>query len=145
MRWRLLAGVGAMVAVVAATVAAVVIAIGSVSAPRDLDRIEAAIRSQSNCTDIAVRHPSRARTARAWVGVAAQSTDLVCQGSGTQLVYVKFADQDTLLRTAATTTSTDPYCEFGSSVLLNPTTGVASTFLSDVCQSVGGKIVVASS
>jgi hypothetical protein len=140
-RWRLYLG---LTVVAALSIAAVVVAIGSVTGADDLQRIKSALRLQTNCADVAIRRPSRAVTVKRWAGLTVQSADVVCAATGPRLVYAKFADRDTLARAVATTQPSGGYCRLEDAILFGRPVDAASTTLGDMCQSLGGMLVTAS-
>jgi hypothetical protein len=139
MRWRLYLGVGV---VAAASIALVVVAIASVTGGSELERVKSALRLQTNCARIAVRRPSRAVIVNRWAGATVQSADVACEAAGPRVVYAKFNDRGGLDRAVATNQPAGSYCVLGNAVLIAGRVGAASTILSDMCQSLGGRLVI---
>lgn len=140
MRWRLYLG---LALVTAGSIAAIVAAIASVSRPNEIDRVKSALRLQTNCPGISVRRPSRAPIVKRWGGLTSQSADIVC-ADGPHVIYAKFADPAALQGTVAATQPNGGYCLLDGAVLLGRTVGAASTVVGDMCQSLGGHMVIAS-
>jgi hypothetical protein len=141
MRWRLYVG---LAAVAALSIAAVVVAITSVTSSDDLARVKSALRLQTNCAHIAVVRPSRTPIARRWASLAVRSADVVCPTMSLRVTYAKFTDRGTLDRAAASSLPAGGYCRLGDAIVLGRLAGAASTVLSDMCQSLGGTLVPAS-
>lgn len=127
--------------VMALSIAAVVVAIASVTGPGDLARIKSALGLQTNCPQVTVGRPSRAPIARRWAGSTAQTADVVCAVAGPRLTYVEFVNRERLDSAMAATPPAGSYCQLGDAILIAGRVGGASTVLSDVCQSVGGTLV----
>jgi len=140
-RWRLYLG---LTVVAALSIAAVVVAIGSVTGGNDLQRIKSALQLQTNCVHVAVRRPSRAVAVKRWAGWTVQSADVVCAATAPRLVYAKVVGRDTLTRAVATTEPSGGYCRLDDAILFGRPVGAASTTLGDMCQSLGGMLVTAS-
>src|SRR5579875_2357930 len=132
MRWWLI-----VIAVLgtAASIGAVVWAIARVANHGDLQRIETALELQTNCAHVAVRRPSRAQIVEHWAGMTAQTADVRCTATGAGLVYAKFSDSGTLDRALATDPPSSSYCRLGNAILIDRLVHVASTAMSDTCQS----------
>jgi hypothetical protein len=141
MRRRLFVG---FALVLALSIAAVLVAIASVTGPGDLERVRSALQLQTNCPHIAVQRPSRAPVIRRWAGSTLQTADVVCDVAGPRLIYVEFIDRGRLDTALATTPPAASYCRLGDAILMAQLVGEASTMLSDVCQSVGGTLMNAS-
>lgn len=136
MRWLLYLGAAVVTGL---SIAAVVLAIASVSGANDLERVESALGQQTNCAGIGARRPSHATVAMRWAGSTAQSADIGCT-SGPQVIYVKFIDRTSLARAVATDPPAQRYCVVGDAILFDRRVGAASTLLSDICQSLGGSL-----
>lgn len=146
MRWWLYGG---LAIVAAGSIVAVVIAIATVTGPRDLDRIQAALRLQTNCSHITVRRPSRAPIVKQWAGKTVQSADVQCDvptssQAPPQVIYAKFTNGSTLDSAVAASLPAGGYCRLGDAVMLSRLAGAPSTAFSDICQSLGGQLVIAS-
>jgi hypothetical protein len=141
MRWWLYVG---LAAVAVLSIAAVVVAIASAPAPSDLDGIKSALRLQTNCAHVTVRRPSRALIVKRWAGLPVQSADVLCAAAGPGVSYAKFLDRGRRDRALATSQPSDGYCLLGDSIVTGQFAGVASTVLSDLCQSLAGTLVIAS-
>lgn len=137
MRWLLYVGLALVIVV---SVAAVVLAIASVGGADDLERVESALRQQTNCADVVVRGVSRAAVAKQWAGSATQAADVGCRRAGPRVVYVKFTSRTGLARAMAADPPAEPYCVVGDAILVDRRVGAASTVLSDICQSLGGSL-----
>ena len=140
MRWWLY---GALAIVAAASIAAVVVAIASVAGANDVDRIKSALRLQTNCRHIAVQRPSREPIVHRWAGSTVQSADIDCPSAGVKVIYAKFIDSARLDGAVAATLPSGGYCRLGDAVMLRRLAGAGSTVLGDICQSLGGKLVIA--
>jgi hypothetical protein len=141
MRWRLYGG---LALVVALSIAAVVVAIAHVTGSSDLARIKSALGLQTNCPHIAVRRPSRALIVKRWAGLTVQSADVACSPAGPRVTYAKFIDRTRLDRAVAASPPSGGYCLLANAIVVAQLAGVASTVLSDVCQSLAGTLVMAS-
>jgi hypothetical protein len=141
MRWRLYGG---LTVVAAFSMAGVVIAIASVTGPNAVERIKSALQLQTNCVHIAVRRPSSAVIVKRWVGLTVQSADVACATGGPRVTYAKFIDRARLDRAVAASQPSRGYCLLGDAILTGELVGVATTVLSDMCQSLGGTLVVTS-
>jgi hypothetical protein len=140
--WWLYVGLGAIAVL---SVAAVVVAIASAPAPSDLEGIKSALRLQTNCAHTTVRRPSRALIVKRWAGLTVQSADVFCAAAGPLRVsYAKFLDRGRLDRALATSQPSGGYCLLGDSLVTAQFVGVASTVLSDLCQSLAGTLVIGS-
>jgi len=137
-RWRLYAG---LAVVAAASIAAIVIALASVSGADELEHVKSAFRLQTNCTHIAVTRPSRALSVRRWTGLTAQSADVDCTASPLRVSYAKFIDRTSMNRAVAAGQPAGGYCLLSDSIVSDERADVASTVLSDMCQSLGGKLL----
>ena len=141
MRWRLYAGLAVIAAV---SIAAVVIALLSTTGSHDVERIRSALRLQTNCPHITVRRPSRAAAVKRWAGLTVQSADVVCGTAGPHVIYAKFIDRSTLERAVISSPPSGGYCRLEAAILLPRLVGVPSTVFSDMCQSLGGTLILAS-
>lgn len=128
----------------AASIGAVVWAIARVTGHGDLQRVKTALQLQTNCAQVAVRLPSRAQIVKRWAGLTAQTADVRCTATGAGLVYARFVDSATMLRALAANPPSASYCRIGNAILIDRLVQVASTVMSDTCQSLGGTLVPAS-
>ncbi len=142
MRWRLYIGVAI---VAGGSIAAVIIAIGSVTGADDVQRVRSALRLQTNCQTITIRRPSRAVIERRWASLAVQSADVDCVPRGPLVTYTRFIDSARRDSAVAASLASGGYCRLGDdAVILARFVGAASTVLSDMCQSLGGTLVLGS-
>jgi hypothetical protein len=141
MRWRLYVG---LAVVAASSVAAVVVAIAHVTGSDDVGRIKSTLQFQTNCAHVAVRRPSRALIIKRWAGLTVQSADVLCATAGPRVSYAQFIDRTTLDRAVLESQPSGGYCLLGDAILIGPLGGVASTVLSDICQSLGGMLAMTS-
>jgi hypothetical protein len=141
MRWRLYGG---LAVVAALSITAVVVAIASVTGPDAVERIKSALQLQTNCVHITVRRPSRAVIVKRWVGLTIQSADVACAAGGPRVTYAKFIDRTRLDHAVAASQPSRGYCLLGDAILTGELFGVATTVLSDMCQSLGGTLVITS-
>jgi hypothetical protein len=128
----------------AASIGAVVWAIARVTGHGDLQRIKTALALQTNCAQVAITRPSRAQIVTKWAGMTAQTADVRCTSTGAGLVYAKFGDSGSLDRALATDPPSTSYCRLGNAILIDHLVQVASTAMSDTCQSLGGTLIPAS-
>lgn len=141
MRWRLYVG---LAVIAAASIAAVVIALLSATGSHEVERIGSALRLQTNCPHVTVRRPSRAAAVKRWAGLTVQSADVVCGTAGPHVIYAKFMDHDTLDRAVVSSPPSGGYCRLEAAIVLSRLDGVPSTVFSDMCQSLGGTLILAS-
>jgi hypothetical protein len=142
MRWWLY---GALAILAGGSIVAVVISIASVTSANDVNRIKSALRLQTNCQRIVVSRPSHSPILKRWAGSAVASADVVCASTGPDVTYARFSDRDRLDSAVAAGLPSGGYCRLGNAVMVARRVGSASTVLSDMCQSLGGTLVIASS
>jgi hypothetical protein len=142
MRWWLYGGLAILAG---GSIAAVVISIASVTSANDVSRIKSALRLQTNCQRIVVHRPSQATIVKRWSGSTVASADVVCQGTGPDVTYARFANRNRLVSAVAAGLPSGGYCRLGNAVMVARRVGAASTVLSDMCQSLGGTLIIASS
>ena len=141
MRWWLYCGLAILAG---GSIAAVVVAIASVTSANDVNRIKSALRLQTNCQQIVVRRPSHTTIAKRWAGSTVQSADVVCVATGPDVTYARFIDRARLDSAVAASLPSGGYCRLGNAVMVARHVGTASTVLSDMCQSLGGTLIIAS-
>ena len=121
------------------------LAIASVTSANDVNRIKSALRLQTNCQQIVVRRPSHATLVKRWAGSTVQSADVICVSTGPDVTYARFLDRGRLDSAVAASLPSGGYCRLGNAVMVARLVGAASTVLSDMCQSLGGTLIIASS
>jgi hypothetical protein len=136
---------GGLAILAGGSIAAVVVSIASVTSANDVNRIRSALRLQTNCPRIVVHRPSQATIAKRWAGSTVQSADVVCASTGPDVVYARFIDRARLDSAVAASLPSGGYCRLGNAVMVARLVGAASTVLSDMCQSLGGTLILASS
>ncbi len=141
MRWWMI--VVSAVAVTA-SVAAVVWALSRASDRGELTRIESALQLQTNCAHTVVQRPSRDRAASAWAGSTVQTADVRCAATGDAVVYARFGDHAALERALAVNPPAGRYCPLSDAIVLDRLVSAPSTAMSDICQSLGGTLLVGS-
>jgi hypothetical protein len=142
MRWWLYGGLAILAG---GSIAAVVVSIASVTSGNDVNRIKSALRLQTNCQQIVVHRPSHATIVKRWAGSTVQSADVVCAATGLDVIYARFLDRARLDSAVVASLPSGGYCRLGNAVMVARLVGAASTILSDMCQSLGGTLILASS
>jgi hypothetical protein len=139
MGWRL--GLGVLLVITLLSVAAVIFALSSAKGPHGAERVKEAIRWPTTCPRILVERPSQASIMQGWSSSAEQTADIRCGRRGPGVAYARFRDNVTLNSAVAARQPAEPYCLFGSSIVLDELRETNSSVFTDMCQTLSGTFV----
>jgi hypothetical protein len=139
MGWRL--GLGVLLVITLLSAAAVIFALSSANGPKGADRVKDAIRWPTTCGAVTVERPSQAAVMRRWAATATQTADIRCGRGGPGVAYAQFPSNVTLNTAIANHQPSEPYCLFGSSIVLDELRESNSSAFTDMCQTLSGTFV----